>query len=170
MVRIFRRSAAPPGNAQGEKTTLPTRPAPEPSAQHVDATGSLSVDLHPLESTDGMIVKVQPPKQPAVVHGYHVPCDIVLVIDVSGSMASAAPAPTNPGETKEDYGLSILDLVKHASRTILETLGKDDRLGIVTFSSDARVRNLGPFDYFPLKRWISNQKYPIGPPTTYLHG
>jgi hypothetical protein len=101
--------------------------------------GVLNIDLHPLESTEGLIVKIQPPKEPAETKDYHVPCDIVLVIDVSGSMCSAAPVPSDPGEEQEDFGLSILDLVKHAARTILETMGKEDRLGIVTFSSRAQV-------------------------------
>ena len=69
----------------------------------------------------------------------HVPCDIVLVIDVSGSMGADARVPTNPGETSERFGLSVLDLVKHAALTILETLDDEDRLGIVTFASKAKV-------------------------------
>lgn len=69
----------------------------------------------------------------------HVPCDIVLVIDVSGSMGSNAPIPANPGEKSENYGLSVLDLVKHASKTILKTLDEGDRLGIVTFASRINV-------------------------------
>jgi hypothetical protein len=73
----------------------------------------------------------------------HVPCDIVLVIDVSGSMGLDAPPPPtdNPSENEERSGLSILDLVKHASNTILETLDSGDRLGIVTFATKAKVRS-----------------------------
>lgn len=69
----------------------------------------------------------------------HVPCDIVLVIDVSGSMGADAPVPTNPGERSERFGLSVLDLVKHAALTILETLDDRDRLGIVTFATKSKV-------------------------------
>jgi hypothetical protein len=55
-------------------------------------------------------------------------------------MADDAPVPgVEDGKPRESTGLSILDLVKHASRTILETLGQNDRLGIVTFSDDATV-------------------------------
>ncbi|KAF3761998.1 hypothetical protein M406DRAFT_342654 [Cryphonectria parasitica EP155] len=66
----------------------------------------------------------------------HVPCDIAMVIDVSGSMSADAPI---PGETDELTGFSVLDLVKHACRTIISTLDERDRLAIVTFSRSARV-------------------------------
>ncbi|KAJ9615023.1 hypothetical protein H2200_001097 [Cladophialophora chaetospira] len=95
--------------------------------------------IHPLRESDAFIVSVQPPKVPE--YGLErASCDIVLVIDVSGSMSSAAPLPeAEDGNDREAAGLSILDLVKHAAKTILETLGPDDRLGIVTFSDDATV-------------------------------
>lgn len=63
------------------------------------------------------------------------------MIDASSSMSAEAPIPTNNLSEKERNGLSVLDLVKHAARTILETLDLDenDRLGIVTFSSEAKI-------------------------------
>jgi len=99
--------------------------------------------LYPVTSDKdhGVIVKVQPHKKPAN-RQLHVPCDLVLSIDVSGSMHAAAPMPSQPGEDStpmENSGLSVLDLVKHAARTIMETLDSEDRLGIVTFSSYAKV-------------------------------
>ena len=94
--------------------------------------------LHPLRSQDGLIVKIVPPMLPSKPIA-HVPCDIVLVIDVSGSMGANAPIPANPGDESENFGLSVLDLVKHASKTILETLDEGDRLGIVTFASRINV-------------------------------
>lgn len=75
-------------------------------------------------------------------------CDIVLVIDVSGSMEAAAPLPDVEDEIERDSaGLSILDLTKHAARTILKTLDSKDRLGIVTFSDDAKVGLHFPLEY-----------------------
>ena len=85
---------------------------------------------------------MSPPKEPQNLNSGHVPCDIVLIIDVSGSMGIDAPVPTHPGEPEERNGLNVLDLVKHASLTILESLNETDRLGIVTFSSKARVLNI----------------------------
>lgn len=100
-----------------------------------------SLQLHPLLSKDALIVQVRPPVAPDAVSigetRRHVPCDIVLVIDVSGSMGVRADVPgEEPGESP---GLSVLDLTKHAAFTILETLDAGDRLGIVTFSSKSQV-------------------------------
>lgn len=124
------------GNASAENAlTLPvgmTRDSQEPQIQ-----------LHPFKSDDqrgGLIVKVEPPKEPAdPSHLHHVPCDIVLCIDVSSSMSAAALAPATADGQREYTGLTVLDLVKHAARTILETLDERDRLGIVAFSIEAEV-------------------------------
>ncbi|KAI8628394.1 U-box domain-containing protein [Xylariaceae sp. FL1651] len=100
------------------------------------------VTIHPLTTKDGVLVKVQSPVHPLDPNMDHVACDIVLVIDVSGSMNSDAPAAVTDEQgnaAKEHLGLSVLDLTKHAARTILSALNKNDRLGIVTFSSDAEV-------------------------------
>ena len=50
--------------------------------------------------------------------------DICCVIDVSGSMGSEATIPADPttGAPAESTGLSVLDVVKHALRTIASTL------------------------------------------------
>ncbi|RBR23205.1 uncharacterized protein FIESC28_03947 [Fusarium coffeatum] len=93
-----------------------------------------ALHLEPIPNK-ALLVKIQPPKKPSVKIP-HVPCDIVLVIDVSGSMGEAAPV---PGETDEGTGLSVLDLTKHAARTIIESMNENDRLSIVTFASKARV-------------------------------
>lgn len=93
------------------------------------------MSIQPLPDKDGVILKVQPPKGPANQKLSHVPCDIALVIDVSGSMGADAPV---PGEG-ESTGLSVLDLVKHACRTILSTMTAEDRLAIVTFSNGSKI-------------------------------
>lgn len=102
----------------------------------VIASGDASLHLEPVPDRNGLLVRVEPPTVPSTQIP-HVPCDIVLVIDVSGSMAGAAPVPGE--ETNESTGLSILDLTKHAARTIIETMNEGDRLGIVTFASKANV-------------------------------
>ncbi|CRK30979.1 hypothetical protein BN1723_003724 [Verticillium longisporum] len=116
----------------------------EPATLAQDEIDDLTLSVHPLASREGLLVKVEPPTTPreALQSGKRsprAPCDIVLVIDVSGSMHDAAPAPVIPGQKDESTGLSILDLTKHAARTILETLDERDRLGIVTFTTNAKV-------------------------------
>jgi hypothetical protein len=104
-----------------------------------DSRQAPKVEIFPLETVGGLIVKVQPPRDHPNPDLHHIPCDIVLVIDVSGSMGFDAPV---PGVGKERTGLSVLDLTKHAALTILETLGEEDRLGIVTFGSEAKVSSV----------------------------
>ncbi|KAI5860913.1 hint-domain-containing protein [Durotheca rogersii] len=102
----------------------------------------VGLSVHPIPSSDGVIVRVQPPAKPNGPKLRHVPCDIVLVIDVSSSMGAPAPTKMNGEDGKpssEHFGLSVMDLTKHAARTILSTLDEGDRLGIVTFSTNARI-------------------------------
>lgn len=99
------------------------------------SAGGATVNIQPLSDKEGVILRVQPPRLPENDQLSHVPCDIALVIDVSGSMGADAPA---PGED-ESTGLSVLDLVKHACRTIMSTMTKEDRLAIVTFSNVSDV-------------------------------
>ncbi|KAI0441576.1 U-box domain-containing protein [Xylaria telfairii] len=97
------------------------------------------VTIHPIESQDGILVKVQPPLRPLGSTVGHVPCDIVIVIDVSEDMGRDAPEPPPADGVEENLPLAVntfLDLAKHAARTILSTLNEDDRLGIVAFRSN----------------------------------
>jgi len=64
--------------------------------------------------------------------------DLALVIDVSGSMDTVVQSVDEHG-VKENNGLSRLDLVKHAARTIIENLGASDRLTIVKYTDNATV-------------------------------
>lgn len=64
------------------------------------------------------------------------PSTVVLVIDESGSMQnSAAMHDDSDGAS----GLSQLDIVKHAARTVVEILSDNDHLAVVAFSSTART-------------------------------
>ncbi len=59
--------------------------------------------------------------------------DLVCVVDISGSMQTRV---TIDGESDD---LSLLDMVKHAVKTVAAMLGPNDRLALVSFSSEARV-------------------------------
>lgn len=114
--------------------SLPWRPAASSTTDAVDIT------IHPVPEEPALLISVIPPKQPENEDIRHGPCDIVLVIDVSGSMGSQAPLPMADGSgQKEITGLTVLDLTKHAARAIIETLDERDWLGVVTFSTEERV-------------------------------
>lgn len=114
---------------------LPDGPSAEPKSFLISPDAA-SLSLEPVPDRNGLLVKIQPPKTPSMKIP-HVPCDIVLVIDISGSMSVAAPVPGE--EDDESTGLSVLDLTKHAARTIVETMDENDRLGIVTFATKTKV-------------------------------
>jgi Mg-chelatase subunit ChlD len=66
------------------------------------------------------------------------PVDVCCVIDVSGSMGTEASLKNQEGKT-ETHGLSLLDVVKHAVKTVITVLGPQDRVAIVSFSTDAKL-------------------------------
>jgi Mg-chelatase subunit ChlD len=66
------------------------------------------------------------------------PADICCVVDVSGSMKSLATYEDSQGKQVND-GLSILDVVKHAVKTVMHILQDQDRLAIVAFSNKASL-------------------------------
>lgn len=64
------------------------------------------------------------------------PSDICCVVDVSGSMGAEAVLKTECGGST-GHGLSVLDIVKHALKTIIRNLGAQDRLALVSYSNSA---------------------------------
>ena len=116
-----------------------------PPAYEASSSGqntSFGVTLHE-DVGKSLLVTITPPREPIAQEkqpGRRAPLDLCLVIDVSGSMGTDAPAATEDGKSKESMGLSVLDVVKHACRTILSTMQDDDRLSIVTFTDSAEVR------------------------------
>jgi Mg-chelatase subunit ChlD len=66
--------------------------------------------------------------------------DIVIVVDISGSMGNEAKT-----ASVESSGLTLLDVVKHAVKTIVKTLSSADRLSLITFSNVAtKIFDLTP--------------------------
>ena len=64
--------------------------------------------------------------------------DLVCVIDHSGSMAANVEAKDDNGNSLED-GLSQLDLVGYAVRTVGATLKPDDRLAVISFDDSIKT-------------------------------
>jgi U-box domain/von Willebrand factor type A domain len=66
----------------------------------------------------------------------HVPSKVICVIDVSGSMDDPA---TMHNDSDGSSGLSLLDVVKHATRTVIEVLGPQDQLSIVKYADNGEI-------------------------------
>ena len=66
------------------------------------------------------------------------PSDICCVVDVSGSMGSEAKTKNDEGNI-ESHGLSVLDVVRHAVKTIVMCMEPQDRLSLVTYNHTANT-------------------------------
>jgi len=116
------------GASHGTTTTTTTTTAA------AAATPATTLTMTPmavpgLADTYDVLVSATPPvgrKSP--------PVDVCCVVDVSGSMCSSAKA-----QGVEDAGLSLLDIVKHAVKTIAHVLTPKDRLAVVAYSNTATV-------------------------------
>ena len=86
-------------------------------------------------TTDAGLVMVE---VSAIEPAARVPVDICAVVDVSGSMGAEANIKDERGVEIRD-GLTVLDVVKHALRTIAHALGERDTFSLVSFSTLARV-------------------------------
>jgi hypothetical protein len=81
----------------------------------------------------GVEVLIDPPVGTAAT-----PLDVCVVVDISGSMSSAATVQQNGQQV--DMGFSVLDVTKHAVKTVIASLRPTDRLTIVTFSTNAHCK------------------------------
>jgi hypothetical protein len=96
-----------------------------------ESQGEIDLSIFRVENT--CQISILPPdteKRPAV--------DLCCVIDISGSMGDRAEFKNEHGPT-ESMGLTVLDLVNHAVKTVIKSLSAQDRLAIVSFSNDAEV-------------------------------
>jgi len=98
------------------------------------SAAALSLRAFPLSGGRevGVAVSIEPPQGSLEA----MPVDVTAVIDVSGSMGSAAKVEQDGQQV--DVGFSVLDITKHGLKTIIASLAPKDRLCIVTFSTQAR--------------------------------
>eukprot|EP01022_Parablepharisma_sp_SALTPOND_P019556 TRINITY_DN335_c0_g1_i3.p1 TRINITY_DN335_c0_g1~~TRINITY_DN335_c0_g1_i3.p1 ORF type:complete len:694 (+),score=62.57 TRINITY_DN335_c0_g1_i3:160-2241(+) len=121
-----------PSEAEKEKASLAEEIKAEASMAALPASeGQVVLQTLKHDENKGLLhVSVVPsaegPRRPSV---------IVCLLDVSGSMDSAA-TDANTGETD---GFSILDLVKHSVKTIIHTLDESDYIALVQFESKAAL-------------------------------
>lgn len=66
------------------------------------------------------------------------PSDIVLVVDRSGSTDTAVEAQGEDG-TKIEVGYSILDIIKHAVKTVAHSVRECDRIAVVIFDNSVET-------------------------------
>jgi Mg-chelatase subunit ChlD len=121
--------------AMDEKKSIPvlsqSQSAPlltsNPNSNPVSDLSQIKISAH--YTHDHLHIKITPPE----MKERH-PVDICCVIDTSGSMQNEVSHPS-----AERTGLTQLDMVKHAVKTIVGILGPRDRLSLVQFNSHATV-------------------------------
>ena len=64
------------------------------------------------------------------------PLILIAMIDVSGSMETSSSEDMKGGE---EIGISRLSLVKHALKTVVSTMNKDDKMCLITFDDKAEL-------------------------------
>lgn len=67
------------------------------------------------------------------------PMDLVCIIDISASMGGRAACQTDGHTEYEDLGFSILDLVRHAVKTVVSVMRPQDRISLVLFDDRIEV-------------------------------
>ena len=125
------RGEVPPGNS-----SLPSMLQPEVQPQQDVPEEAIALSskafLMPEAGRVGVEICIRPPEGSTPM-----PMDIVAVVDVSGSMLT--PALVDQGGQQVDVGFSVLDVTKHALKTLIHSLRPEDRLCIVAFSTSASV-------------------------------
>lgn len=118
-------------------------PEDEASPSGPGLSGQLELEIAPSEDVgeNGGECKVAVSIKVAAGSSGRAPSDICCVVDISGSMGELATYEQD-GVTKSD-GLTILDIVKHAVKTVVHTLKDEDRFALVAFDESVdRVLSL----------------------------
>eukprot|EP00012_Vannella_robusta_P012505 CAMPEP_0206205688 /NCGR_PEP_ID=MMETSP0166-20121206/14400_1 /ASSEMBLY_ACC=CAM_ASM_000260 /TAXON_ID=95228 /ORGANISM="Vannella robusta, Strain DIVA3 518/3/11/1/6" /LENGTH=667 /DNA_ID=CAMNT_0053625817 /DNA_START=1 /DNA_END=2001 /DNA_ORIENTATION=+ len=125
IVRMIKETGVKPAERQPATSSIPAL-----DHEAVSVSLSSAVDF---DGCTKVLATVHPEKGTK-----RTPVDVACVIDVSGSMSTIATFQNEQG-TVESHGLTILDIVKHAVETIIHTLGPDDRLSIIAYSTKAET-------------------------------
>lgn len=75
----------------------------------------------------------------SIVQNTPPPMDIVCVIDISYSMGGSAACQTDGKTEYEDLGYSLIDLVKHAVKTVINSMRSTDRIALILFDDRIQV-------------------------------
>ncbi|KAI8621359.1 hint-domain-containing protein [Chytriomyces sp. MP71] len=102
-------------------------PPPQYDANVVAPKATVSSSHAKIDGRDMVLLSVKPPATDT-----RAPVRIVAVVDLSGSMDDVVSV------GNESDGLTTLDIVKHAVKTLISALGDGDTLAIVSFSDEAK--------------------------------
>jgi len=137
LVRVFR-------VGEGDAELLPELAAPVLPVEDDGGWGE-DVEEEPSQGDCDLTLVAAPADDEAATHvcvsvrvpeGVRKPVDVCCVVDISGSMGTIAKYEGEDGTMRDD-GLSLLDVVKHAVKTVIHTLGDEDRLALVAFDHRA---------------------------------
>ena len=85
-----------------------------------------------------VLVRVTPPQTATMGATQPTKGAYCFVVDVSGSMQSAADVKNDDGD-KVSLGFCLLDIAKHATNTFITSLEADDYVAVVTYGSNAQL-------------------------------
>jgi len=121
------------GHSQKEDDTPPTMASLLIDQASSSSQVTAELDLGLKYDGSHMLVSIVPPESTQSVRS-----SICCVVDVSGSMGAEATIQNENGET-ETFGLSVLDVTKHALKTIVKSLTPNDEFSLVSFCSTVEV-------------------------------
>jgi len=90
------------------------------------------------EEPGKVLVRLTPPQTATMAAAKPTKGAYCFVVDVSGSMQSAADVKNDDGD-KVSLGFCLLDIAKHATNTFITSLEADDYVAVVTYGSNAAL-------------------------------
>ena len=99
----------------------------------VTMTIAPAADIGPEGGTVDVVVTINPPQSTL-----RKPVDVCCLVDISGSMDDVAEYEGADGQITND-GLNLLDVAKHAVKTVAHMLNEHDRLSIVAYDGNAEI-------------------------------
>ena len=131
-------------SAQIERAVFPNISLKEKIRQYLstnqnillDVSHSISNTIIPTDDSKTLVLTILPNSN--AISNKPNGKDIVVVLDVSGSMGTGVIA-IDAANGESGFKLSRLDLVKHATLATSKMLGPDDNLCIITYSTTSKV-------------------------------
>lgn len=130
----------------GQATT--SRPPPKITSEHIKINHTQHTD----SSKKNLMISFNIDNDTFPKDVEHLPQDIVLCIDRSGSMTQSVEAKDADGKQLE-AGFSVQDIVNHAAKTVAKTLNPTSRLAIIVFDNQIEIL----FDLKPMSQMNQSQ-------------